>query len=193
MNYISQLNGFRRRREQHALPPFAQLLWYTLTLEQNNRLWPEQFKLSSANLRQLMGGIGINTLRRARSELIEAGLAEAEVAKYGGEVTQYTMTKLYDEEETVGEDPSADPTSDRSADRSEDAGKPTFRPISTLLKPQNLKTVKPECKPGRCKQDGGSIKGGLVSPVGQAAAARQNIVGSSRTGTNWRAEPLYGL
>ena len=90
MNYICQLNGFRRWRGQHALTPFAQLLWYTLTLEQNNRLWPEQFTLSNANLRQLMGGIGINTLRRARNELIEAGLINAEVARYGGEVTQST-------------------------------------------------------------------------------------------------------
>ena len=35
MNYISQLNGFRRWRGQHALSPFAQLLWYSLTVEQN--------------------------------------------------------------------------------------------------------------------------------------------------------------
>ena len=189
MNYICQLNGFRRWRGQHALPPFAQLLWYTLTLEQNNRLWPEQFTLSSANLRQLMGGIGINTLRRARNELIEAGLINAEVARYGGEVTQYQMTQLYEEVETA----SADPISDPSADRSEGARTSIFRPASLLLKPINLKTVKQELKQGRCEQHGGSLGAGLAQPIGQAAPIRKSVAGSSRTGINWQAEPLYGL
>jgi hypothetical protein len=193
MNYICQLNGFRRWRGQHALPPFAQLLWYTLTLEQNNRLWPEHFKLSSATLRQLMGGIGINTLRRARNELIEAELIEAEVAKYGGEVTQYHMTMLYEEEEAASVDPLADPIPDPSADRSEGARTPTFQPPPPLLKPQNLKTTKPECKPGRCSQDGGSLGCGLAQSAEQAAAIRQSVAGSSRTGVDWQAEPLYGL
>ena len=188
MNYIHQLNGFRRWRGQHALPPFAQLLWYTLTLEQNNRLWPEQFKLSSANLRQLMGGIGINTLRRARNELIEAGLIEAEIARCGGEVTQYQMTQLYEET-----DPLADPIPDPSADRSEGARTAVFQPASLLLKPINLKIVKKELKPGRCEQHGGSLGGGLAQPTGQAAPIRQGFAGSSRTGINWQAEPLYGL
>ena len=193
MNYIHQLNGFRRWRGQHALPPFAQLLWYTLTLEQNNRLWPEQFTLSSANLRQLMGGIGINTLRRARNELIEAGLINAEVERYGGEMTQYQMTQLYEELETAKADPSTDPMPDPSADRSEGARTSIFRPASLLLKPINLKTVKQELKQGRCEQHGGSLGGGLAQPTGQAAPIRQGFAGSSRTGINWQAEPLYGL
>ena len=97
MNYISQLNGFRRRRGQHALPPFAQLLWYTLTIEQNKQLWPELLTISSSDLRRIMGGIGVNTLRHARNELVKTGLIEAVVAKRGGEVTQYRMIQLYEE------------------------------------------------------------------------------------------------
>ena len=58
MNYIHQLNGFRRWRGQHALSPFAQLLWYSLTVEQNHRLWPERFSISSNDLRQIIGGVG---------------------------------------------------------------------------------------------------------------------------------------
>lgn len=193
MNYISQLNGFRRRQGQHALPPFAQLLWYTLTIEQNKQLWPERVTISSTNLRLLMGGIGNNTLRRARSELIEAGLVEAELAKCGGEVTQYRMIQLYEEKTEQSADPSADPIADRSADRSESTQKPTNQSVEPLLKPINLKTQNKNLKPGRCKQDGGSNSGGLASFVGQAAPIRQQPAGSSRTGTDWQAEPLYGL
>ena len=40
MNYIRQLNSFWRWRREHAIPASAQLLWYTLTSEQNQRLWP---------------------------------------------------------------------------------------------------------------------------------------------------------
>ena len=38
MNYIRQLNSFWRWRREHAIPASAQLLWYTLTSEQNQRL-----------------------------------------------------------------------------------------------------------------------------------------------------------
>lgn len=48
MNYIGQMNGFRRWRREHVLPSLAQLLWYTLTTEQNQRIWPEEFEMSTA-------------------------------------------------------------------------------------------------------------------------------------------------
>ena len=187
MNYIHQLNGFRRWRGQHALSPFAQLLWYSLTVEQNHRLWPERFSISSNDLRQIIGGVGPNTLRHARNELVEAGLVEATVARRGGEVTTYWMTQLYET------DPSTDPSADPSAEASECNKTPINQPATPLLKPINLKTEKPECKPGRCKQDGGTIETGLASPAGQTAATGNPVIGSSRSRTNWRAEPLYGL
>lgn len=191
MNYISQLNGFRRWRGQHALSPFAQLLWYSLTVEQNHRLWPERFCISSTDLRQIMGGVGPNTLRHARSELIEAGLVEAKVATCGGQVTQYRMIQLY--EEIPVAEPSAEPSREPSPEASKCNQTPINQPAAPLLKPINLKTEKPECKPGRCKQDGGTIETGLASPAGQTAATGNPVIGSSRSRTNWRAEPLYGL
>jgi hypothetical protein len=193
MNYISQLNGFRRRRGQHALPPFAQLLWYTLTIEQNKQLWPERLTISSSDLRRIMGGIGVNTLRHARNELVKTGLIETVVAKRGGEVTQYRMIQLFEEKTEQIADPSVDPIADRSADRSESTQKLILRRSTLLLKPINLKTQNKNLKLGRCKQDGGSNSGGLANPAGQAAPIRQQVAGSSRTGTNWQAEPLYGL
>ena len=191
MNYIHQLNGFRRWRGQHALSPFAQLLWYSLTVEQNHRLWPERFAISSNDLRQIIGGVGPNTLRHARNELVEAGLVEATVARRGGEVTTYRMTQLY--EEIPAADPSADPSAEPSAEASECAETPINQTAAPLLKPQNFKTEKQEVKPRRCMQDGGTIGGGLAGPAGQTAAVRHNTAGSSRSRTNWRAEPLYGL
>lgn len=187
MNYISQLNGFRRWRGQHALSPFAQLLWYSLTVEQNHRLWPERFCISSTDLRQIMGGVGPNTLRHARSELIEAELVEATVATCGGQVTEYRMIQLYEEI------PAAEPSREPSAEASECNKTPINQPATPLLKPINLKTEKPECKPGRCKQDGGTIERGLASPARQTTATGNASSGSSRSRTNWRAEPLYGL
>ena len=191
MNYIHQLNGFRRWRGQHALSPFAQLLWYSLTVEQNHRLWPERFCISSTDLRQIMGGVGPNTLRHARSELIEAALVEATVATRGGQVTEYRMIQLY--EEIPAAEPSADPSAEPSTEASECTETPTNQPAAPLLKPQNLKTEKQEVKPRRCMQDGGTIGGGLAGPAGQTAAVRHNTAGSSRSRTRWRTEPLYGL
>ena len=191
MNYIHQLNGFRRWRGQHALSPFAQLLWYSLTVEQNHRLWPERFAISSNDLRQIMGGVGPNTLRHARNELVEAGLVEATVAKRGGEVTEYRMIRLY--EEIPAAAPSAEPSREPSAEASECAGMPVNRAAAPLLKPQNLKTEKQEAKPGRCMHDGGTIERGLASPARQTAATGNAGAGSSRSRTNWRAEPLYSL
>ena len=191
MNYIHQLNGFRRWRGQHALSPFAQLLWYSLTVEQNHRLWPERFAISSNDLRQIIGGVGPNTLRHARNELVEAGLVEATVARRGGEVTTYRMTQLY--EEIPAADPSADPSAEPSAEASECAETPPNQSAAALLKPQNLKTEKQEVKPGRCKQDGGTIERGLASPARQTTATGSAGAGSSRSRTRWRTEPLYGL
>jgi len=191
MNYISQLNGFRRWRGQHALSPFAQLLWYSLTVEQNHRLWPERFCISSTDLRQIMGGVGPNTLRHARSELIEAELVEATVATCGGQVTEYRMVQLY--EEIPVAEPFAEPSREPSAEASECVKTPLYKPATPLLKPINLKTEKQESKPGRCKQDGGPIERGLASTARQTAAKGHVDAGSSRSRTNWSAEPLYGL
>lgn len=191
MNYIHQLNGFRRWRGQHALSPFAQLLWYSLTVEQNHRLWPERFCLSSTDLRQIMGGVGPNTLRHARSELVEAGLLEAAVATRGGQVTEYRMIQLY--EETPAAEPSREPFREPSAEASESAKTPINQPAAPLLKPINLKTEKQDDKPGRCMQHVGTIGGGLAGPAGQTTAKRNVASGTGRSRTHWRAEPLYGL
>ena len=82
MNYIGQMNGFRRWRREHALPSLAQLLWYTLTTEQNQRIWPEEFEMSTSVLRQQMGGISVNAFRRARNALVRAGLLQATMQQF---------------------------------------------------------------------------------------------------------------
>ena len=82
MNYICQMNAFWRWRREHELPASAQLLWYTLTAEQNHRRWTEEFELSVTTVRALMGGVSVNTFRRARDILVQCGLLEVKMAAY---------------------------------------------------------------------------------------------------------------
>ena len=125
MNYICQMNGFWRWRREHELPASAQLLWYTLTAEQNHRLWVVEFELSVTALRALMGGVSVNTFRRARDVLIKDGLVKVKMAAHGSEVSRFRMIQLYQERPAdPSTDPSTDPSADPSADPSTDPSKP---------------------------------------------------------------------
>jgi hypothetical protein len=145
MNYISQLNGFRRWRGEHMLPASAQLLWYTLTGEQNIRLWPEEFSVSVTDLRRMMGGVSVNTLRRARNVLIEAGLLKADMATVGGEISHFRLTQLYEEMADPSPDGSADGSNDGSPDGSTDPSKSATTPVNQasepLLKPKTPNVI----------------------------------------------------
>ena len=143
MNYIAQMNGFWRWRREHTLPASAQLLWYTLTIEQNHCLWAEEFEISTNVLRHEMGDVSVNTFRRARTALVRAGLLQTTMATKGGELSRFRLTQLYREKKKSPTDPSsdtsADPSSDPSADRSDASKLPSDQgePRSKTLKPQN--------------------------------------------------------
>lgn len=210
MNYISQLNGFRRWRGEHALPASAQLMWYTLTVEQNIRLWPEEFSVSVTDLRRMMGGVSVNTLRRARNVLIEAGLLEADMAAVGGEISRFRLTRLYEEKADPSPDGSpdgsADGSNDGSTDGSTDPSKSAKTPENQApeppLKPKtpNVINVKNNSGvPREGEQNGrsvGSRLAGNVGPVPGIRAGGAAGAGRSRSrpgATDWRREQQQGL
>ena len=214
MNYISQLNGFRRWRGEHTLPASAQLLWYTLTGEQNIRLWPEEFSLSVTDLRRMMGGVSVNTLRRARNVLIEAGLLEADMATVGGEISHFRLTQLYEDKADPSPDGSPDGSADGSNDRSPDgsldgsadpsksAKTPKNQDSEPLLKPKTKNVINVINTSGVTKegeQDGRSVGSRLAGNVGPIPKIRARSAASagrarSRPGsTDWRREQQHGL
>ena len=208
MNYIRQLNSFWRWRREHTLPASAQLLWYTLTTEQNQRIWPEEFEISTSVLRQQMGGISINAFRRARNALVRAGLLQATMAANGGEISRFHLTQLYIEKKKSSADRSADPSANPSPDPSGPSDPPPNPDGGQVqnLKPQN---VKPEGdKPGSDKpgsgekednQNGrteGSRLAGDAGPVPKIRPRSAAGAGRSRSRpgpTDWQREQERGL
>jgi len=117
MNYICQMNAFWRWRREHELPASAQLLWYTLTAEQNHRRWTAEFELSVTAVCALMGGVSVNTFRRARDVLVECGLLEVKMATHGSAVSRFRLKQLYTDKTTkpptkLPTNPPADPPPD---------------------------------------------------------------------------------
>ena len=208
MNYIGQMNGFRRWRREHALPSLAQLLWYTLTTEQNQRIWPEEFEMSTSVLRQQMGGISVNAFRRARNALVRAGLLQATMAANGGEISRFHLTQLYREKKKSPADGSADPSANPSPDPSEPSN-PSSNPGGGQVQNLKPKNVKPEGdKPGSDKsgsgakednQNGrteGSRLAGDAGPVPKIRPRSAAGAGRSRSRpgpTDWRREQEHGL
>ncbi|MHC1759663.1 MAG: hypothetical protein AB9917_09150 [Negativicutes bacterium] len=193
MNYICQMNAFWRWRRDHELPASAQLLWYTLTAEQNHRRWTEEFELSVTAVRALMGGVSINTFRRARDILVQCGLLEVKMAAHGSAVSRFRLKQLYmDKTTNPPTNPPADPLTDRSTDpltppptAKQQAPPPAPKP--NTLNPKNKTT-------GRDTDDQGNGNG-LAKAAGQIPAIRGggSGSGSSRRGVDWERESSCGL
>ena len=209
MNYICQMNGFWRWRRDHELPASPQLLWYTLTAEQNYRRWPLEFEMSATVLCRLMGGISINTFRRSRDNLISEGLMEVKMATHGSEVSRYHMTQLYAESRRSSRkscpdrstDGSADGSTDGSTNGSESAPAAEKQASQAAPKPNTLnpkdKTPLEENSESERRQthDGRSVGNGLAEPAEQNAAKRPRSAecGSSRRAIDWEREQECGL
>lgn len=74
MNYILEINAFERRMKRQPLPTTAQLLWYKLMAFANRRHWPEWFSVDNDRLTSILGAGSDQTVRKARRQLIDAGL-----------------------------------------------------------------------------------------------------------------------
>lgn len=74
MNYILEINAFERRMKRQPLPTTAQLLWYKLMAFANRQHWPEWFSVDNDRLTSILGAGSDQTVRKARQQLIDAGL-----------------------------------------------------------------------------------------------------------------------
>ena len=74
MNYILEINAFERRMKRQPLPTTAQLLWYKLMAFANRQHWPEWFSVDNDRLTTILGAGSDQTVRKARQQLIDAGL-----------------------------------------------------------------------------------------------------------------------
>lgn len=83
MNYLREINAFRRKMERAPLSHTAQILWYVLMDFDNRLRWMEEFQVGNDRLEELLGGISKNTLISARKELVDAGLLTFTQGKKG--------------------------------------------------------------------------------------------------------------
>lgn len=74
MNYILEINAFERRMKRKPLSTTAQLLWYKLMAFANRQHWPEWFSVDNDRLTTILGAGSDQTVRKARQQLIDAGL-----------------------------------------------------------------------------------------------------------------------
>jgi hypothetical protein len=74
LNYILEINAFERRMKRQPLPTTAQLLWYKLMAFANRQHWPEWFSVDNDRLTTILGAGSDQTVRKARQQLIDAGL-----------------------------------------------------------------------------------------------------------------------
>lgn len=74
MNYILEINAFERRMKRQPLPTTAQLLWYKLMAFANRQHWTEWFSVDNDRLTTILGAGSDQTVRKARQQLIDAGL-----------------------------------------------------------------------------------------------------------------------
>lgn len=74
MNYLREINAFRRLMERAPLSIAAQILWYILMDFDNRLRWAEEFSIDNDRLMEMMNVSSRHTLVNARKELESAGL-----------------------------------------------------------------------------------------------------------------------
>lgn len=73
MNYLQELNAFYGRLMIRPLSANAIALWGVLMHLANRADWPHEFSVPASTLCGILG-FSERTMRRARAELVEAGL-----------------------------------------------------------------------------------------------------------------------
>lgn len=74
LNYLREINAFRRLMERAPLSMAAQILWYILMDFDNRIRWAEEFSVDNDRLMALMNVSSRHTLFNAKKELEDAGL-----------------------------------------------------------------------------------------------------------------------
>ncbi len=97
MNTYRQMSAFYDYLQRASLPQAAQLLYHTLMLVNNICGWEREFKRTNQSLAGLMR-MNEKTLIQARLDLKNAGLIDFKAAKKKGEVTTYSIIRLYENE-----------------------------------------------------------------------------------------------
>lgn len=77
-SYIDRMNQFNRWCDNHTLSICARILYYRLLDMFNSQRWPEQIQADNQQLLLFTGIRSPHTLRKAREELKQAGLIQAQ-------------------------------------------------------------------------------------------------------------------
>ena len=83
MNYLLEINAFRRLMERAPLSHRAQVLWYVLMDFDNRLRWEKEFSIDNDRLMKLSGIDSRTTFITARKELISAELLSFNPGKKG--------------------------------------------------------------------------------------------------------------
>lgn len=97
MNYLREINAFRRLMERAPLSIAAQILWYVLMDFDNRLRWAEEFSIDNDRLMQMMNVSSRHTLVNARKELMGAGALSFTPGKKGAPST-YRMLSIAEQE-----------------------------------------------------------------------------------------------
>jgi len=92
MNYMRELNAFRKFLLVNPLPSSAIVLWYSLMSLNNMTMWQRTFNAPNRLLRQLTG-LSRQSIYNARARLVEEGLLEVEKGSFG-EAPRYRMISV---------------------------------------------------------------------------------------------------
>ena len=97
MNYLREINAFRRLMERAPLSIAAQILWYVLMDFDNRLRWAEEFSVDNDRLMQMINVSSRHTLVNARKELTDAELLTFTPGKRGAPST-YRLRSIADQE-----------------------------------------------------------------------------------------------
>lgn len=97
MNYLREINAFRRLMERAPLSIAAQILWYVLMDFDNRLRWAEEFSIDNDRLMKMMNVSSRHTLVNARNELMGAGVLTFSPGKKGAPST-YRLRSIADQE-----------------------------------------------------------------------------------------------
>lgn len=97
MNYLREINAFRRLMERAPLSIVAQILWYVLMDFDNRLRWAEEFSIDNDRLMQMINVSSRHTLVNARKELEKAKLLTFSQGKKGAP-SIYRLRSIADQE-----------------------------------------------------------------------------------------------
>lgn len=97
MNYLHEINAFRRLMERAPLSHKAQVLWYVLMDFDNRLRWAEEFSIDNDRLMKLTGIESRTTLISIRKELVDAGALIFSPGKKGAPST-YRLRSIAEQE-----------------------------------------------------------------------------------------------